>query len=98
LGSVQDFLLKVVSSLRGDYTPSTLEAFPDLQRATPKTSVQGGGGKRKRWKDKKGKIYEWDSQHGTVEVYNKRGKHLGEFDPKTGKQLKPADKTRKVEP
>jgi hypothetical protein len=30
--------------------------------------------------------------------YNKRGKHLGEYNPKTGKQLKPANKTRRVEP
>lgn len=66
--------------------------------AKPKTSVQGGGGLRKRWKDKKGNIYEWDSQHGTVEKYNKRGKHQGEFDPVTGDQTKAADKTRKVEP
>ncbi|CAA6806245.1 MAG: Unknown protein [uncultured Campylobacterales bacterium] len=30
--------------------------------------------------------------------YNKRGNHLGEFDPNTGKQLKLADKTRRVDP
>ena len=29
--------------------------------------------------------YEWDSQHGTVEKYDKKGRHLGEFDPDTGK-------------
>jgi hypothetical protein len=78
--------------------PSTPAAFPDVERAKPKTSVQGGGGKRKRWKDNKGNIYEWDSQHGTVEKYNKSGKHLGEFDPDTGEMLKPADPTRRVEP
>lgn len=45
-----------------------------------------------------GKIYEWDSQHGTVEVYDKTGrKHLGEFDSVTGEQTKPADPTRRVE-
>ncbi|WCO74934.1 colicin E3/pyocin S6 family cytotoxin [Enterobacter hormaechei] len=43
-------------------------------------------------------MYEWDSQHGTVEVYDRSGRnHLGEFDPTTGKQTKPADPTRKVE-
>ncbi|WP_082766496.1 colicin E3/pyocin S6 family cytotoxin [Paramesorhizobium deserti] len=42
--------------------------------------------------DSKGKIYEWDKQHGALEVYDKTGKkHLGEFDPKTGKQTKPGD-------
>lgn len=33
---------------------------------------------RKRWKDDKGNIYEWDYQHGAVEKYNKNGTHLGE--------------------
>ena len=46
----------------------------------------------------KGNIYEWDSQHGTLEKYNKRGKHQGEFDPKTGEQTKPKNKKREVEP
>jgi hypothetical protein len=53
---------------------------------------------RKRWKDPKGNIYEWDSQHGTVEKCNKRGKHQGEFDPDTGEQTKPKDPKREVEP
>ena len=75
-----------------------LPAFPDAKPAKKKTQRQGGGGKRMRWKDKKKKIYEWDYQHGTVEVYNKRGKHIGEFDPETGEQLKDKDKTREVEP
>jgi len=78
--------------------PKIPEGFSDLTQVKPKTSVQGGGGLRKRWKDSKGNIYEWDSQHGAVEKYNKRGKHLGEFDPNTGQQTKPADKSRKVEP
>ncbi|BBP68734.1 hypothetical protein PHLH6_07380 [Pseudomonas sp. Seg1] len=30
-------------------------------------------------------------------MYNKRGKHLGEFDPETGQQTKDANKTREVE-
>ena len=78
--------------------PKQLPAFPNAQRVPPKTSVQGGGGMRKRWKDPDGNIYEWDSQHGAVEKYNSRGVHLGEFDPNTGAQTKPADKTRKVDP
>lgn len=79
--------------------PDELPAFPDAKPAKPKTPVQGGGGKRKRWKDKKKRIYEWDSQHGIVEQYDKTGKkHLGEFDPNTGEQLKPGDKTLQAEP
>ena len=80
--------------------PKELPAFPDAKKADGKTPIRGGGGYRKRWKEQRGKkrIIEWDSQHGKVEVYNKRGKHLGEFDPETGEQTKPADKSRRVEP
>jgi len=81
-------------SVSGDHgyhpAPKGLTAFPDAKRAKQKASVQGGGGKRHRWVDSSGKIYEWDRQHGAVEIYDKRGKHLGEFDPETGEQTKPA--------
>ena len=43
-------------------------------------------------------IYEWDSQHGTVEKYDAQGRHLGEYDPETGEELNPADPSRRVEP
>ena len=69
--------------------PKGLTAFPDAVRDQPKSSVQGGGKKRNRWKDSKGRIYEWDSQHGAVEMYDKQGKHLGEFDADTGEMRKP---------
>jgi hypothetical protein len=91
----------VLNVLPGDHSyhprPSSFPAFPGLKRATPKTPKKGGG-LRDRWKDEDGTIYEWDSQHGALEKYNKRGKHLGEFNPQTGAQTKPANKTRKVEP
>ncbi|MCM5511608.1 colicin E3/pyocin S6 family cytotoxin [Vibrio sp. SCSIO 43169] len=74
-----------------------LPAFPDAVKAKKKTAVQGGGKLRERWKDRKGRIYEWDSQHGKVEVYTKNGKHIGEFDHITGEQTKDADPSRKVE-
>ncbi|MGG8408213.1 colicin E3/pyocin S6 family cytotoxin [Streptomyces sp. 12297] len=78
-------------------TPKNLPAFPGAKRAKSKTSVQGGGGLRARWKDAKGNIYEHDRQHDTVEKYDKNGKHLGEYDYNTGEQTKPKDPTRKVE-
>jgi hypothetical protein len=78
--------------------PKELAAFPEAQVVPRKTSIKGGGGLRKRWKTQAGEIYEWDSQHGTVEKYNKRGKHLGEFDAETGHQTKTADSAREVEP
>ena len=78
--------------------PKGLSAFPDAKITVRKTPLKGGGGLRKRWKTKDGTIFEWDSQHGAVEKYNKRGKHLGEFNPETGEQTKNADSTREVEP
>lgn len=79
--------------------PRRLPAFSDAIPVKPKTSVQGGGGLRPRWKDAKGRIYEWDKRHGTVEVYDKTGRrHRGEFDPLSGERLRPADPRRRVEP
>lgn len=94
--------LYIVLSLPTEHSyypaPKGLTAFPDAQVTPRKTPIKGGGGLRKRWKTKDGTIFEWDSQHGAVEKYNKRGKHLGEFDPKTGEQTKGADSSREVEP
>jgi hypothetical protein len=77
--------------------PENLPAFSDAKWAKPKTPVQGGGGLRKRWKDSAGNIFEWDSQHGTIEKYNRNGQHLGEFDPISGKQTKPPNPNYKVQ-
>ncbi|MEH6353109.1 S-type pyocin domain-containing protein [Pseudomonas sp. 3JA] len=89
----------VVSLPHHDYhpKPDSLPAFPSAKWAPPKTRMKGGG-LRPRWKDNDKIIYEWDLQHGAVEKYNKRGKHLGEFDHITGAQTKPADPTRWIEP
>jgi Cytotoxic len=78
--------------------PEKLPAFPTATRTKPKTRVAKGGSLRRRWKDNNGTIYEWDSQHGTLEAYDSRGNHKGEFDHVTGKQLKPANASRKIEP
>ena len=77
--------------------PDKFEAFPTLRRVRPKTRA-GGGKLRKPWVDEDANIYEWDSRHGRLEKYNARGRHLGEFDPETGLQTKPADPARSVEP
>lgn len=79
-------------------SPKFLLAFPNAKPAKRKTPVQSGGGLRKRWIDLDSSIYEWDSQHGTVEKYDRKGKHLGEFNPETGEQLKPPNPNYKVEP
>jgi hypothetical protein len=69
--------------------PTTLEGIPEAKLVDRKTH-------RKRWECKK-YIYEWDSLHGTVEKYNKNGKHLGEYCPKSGQNLKPAVPGRKTQ-
>lgn len=95
---IQPIYISLSLSSQWSYHPAPdgLSAFPDAKYADPKTSMAGGK-LRKRWKDKAGKIYEWDYQHGTVEVYSKLGKHLGEYNPETGEQTKPANPKRKVE-
>jgi len=81
-----------------DVLASWIPAFPDAKTAKKRTPVKGGGTLRSSWKDSKGRIFEWDSQHGTVEMYDRSGRnHLGEFDPVSGEQTKPADPTRRVE-
>jgi hypothetical protein len=77
--------------------PEKLPTFPDAIPVKPKTRRKGGAF-RKRWKGPDGTIYEWDSQHGTVEKYDKNGKHLGEYDPVTGAQTKQPVGGRRVEP
>ncbi|MBC3365986.1 S-type pyocin domain-containing protein [Pseudomonas sp. SWRI154] len=89
----------VLGTAHHDYFPKPdfLPAFPSAKWTPSKTRMKGGG-LRPRWKDKEKFIYEWDFQHGAVEKYNKRGKHLGEFDYVTGAQTKPANTSRWIEP
>lgn len=75
--------------------PRSLPGFPDAQRALGKTSLSGNR-RRARWRDDI-YIYEWDYQHGTVEVYNLRGFHIGEFDPNTGVKIKDATPGRRID-
>lgn len=53
---------------------------------------------KKTWKSKDGKrLYQWDSQHGDVEIYSaKNGVHLGCADKETGKVTKPPVKGRRL--
>lgn len=85
--------LKHIPAPRGN--PS---GFPGLRQVKGKTPVQGGGTLRKRWKDDEGRIYEWDYRHGTLEKYDRTGRHLGEFDAGTGAQRKGPNVARRIEP
>ncbi|WP_339539735.1 S-type pyocin domain-containing protein [Pseudomonas sp. RA_15y_Pfl2_54] len=77
--------------------PKTLPAFPDAVRVKSKSSVKGGGKRRARWVDRKGRIYEWDYKSNAVEKYDKLGTtHLGEFNHLTGEQTGPAVPDRRT--
>ena len=57
--------------------------------------VRGG---RKVWRSRDGqRYYTWDSLHGEVEVFNRRGWHLGALHPKTGELIKSAEKGRRLD-
>ena len=59
------------------------DIFPNAKRVKSKNQ-------RRRWQDtENGDIYEWDYQHGDIEIYNKRGKHKGSINPKTKKKKPP---------
>ncbi len=76
--------------------PKELPGFKNAVRIEGMTP-QIGGGIRRRWELPNGKLLEWDSQHGTVEMYDKLGKkHLGEFDPVTGNMVKDSKPGRNI--
>ncbi len=82
--------------LAGETSPKTpdpddSEFLKELERVKSK-------GSRKRWVDSKGRIYEWDSRHGELEVYDKQGRHIGVRDPRTGDWTKPRVPGRRIEP
>ena len=79
------------------HAPKNLPGFPGANRAEPKTYIGRTVRKRRRWRDSKGSIYEWDYQHGRVEKYDKRGVHQGEFDHVTGERIKAASPGRRIQ-
>lgn len=53
---------------------------------------------KKRWRSHDGKrLYEWDALHGEIEMYNKRGKHLGALDGVSGALIKEPIKGRTID-
>lgn len=42
------------------------------------------------------KYYQWDELHGEIEVYDKRGRHLGALDAKSGTLIKDAERGRTI--
>ncbi len=84
--------LNVDTSITVDVVTSSVKNLPweDLQPFRGKTKTNGETGKNRRY-------YEWDYTHGDVEVYDRRGRHLGSMDPETGEMTKPAVAGRKID-
>ena len=61
-----------------------------LENAGHNGRKTSGSGRFKRY-------YEWDGLHGEIEMYDRKGKHLGVLDPMTGEVIKPAVKGRKID-
>ena len=58
----------------------------------------GAFGNSKRWRSKDEKrIYTWDSLHGEIEVFDRRGNHLGVIDAVHGHLIKDAVRGRKID-
>ena len=41
-------------------------------------------------------LYTWDELHGEIEVFDRRGRHMGALDGTTGEQIKPAKAGRRL--
>ncbi len=67
---------------------------PSILDGCEVVGIEGG---RKVFKDPQTeRYYTWDSLHGEVEIFSKKGKHLGVISPITGELIKPAVKGRKI--
>lgn len=91
---LQKPIVKRISAPNKDHryniAPKTLLGFKDSKLVDKKSE-------RIRWQLSDKKILEWDSQHGEVEMYDRRGRHLGIYAPNTGEKLKNAVLTRRIE-
>ncbi|MBZ0108922.1 MAG: hypothetical protein K8F52_09650 [Candidatus Scalindua rubra] len=72
-------------------TPKPKPCFLDEQ---DKFGVRGG---KQIWlSNDRARYFTWDSLHGEIEVFNKRGWHLGSLDAETGQYIKQPVKGRKI--
>lgn len=71
------------------YIPKPTPCFLDC---IPKYKVIDG---RQTYKTRD-RYYQWDELHGEIEVYNKRGYHLGALDAQSGELIKDAERGRRL--
>lgn len=66
--------------------PCFLDGVPRVARSGPP-----------RWRSADGeRLYEWDGLHGEIEMYNRRGRHLGALDAVSGELIKPPKRGRVI--
>ncbi|USH45547.1 HicA-like toxin [Gordonia phage Phabuloso] len=65
--------------------PDFLSSMEQLPGRVPKT-----------WRDANGRLFQYDSLHGNIEGYNKRGKHIGVFHVDTGERVGPGVRGRSI--
>lgn len=59
--------------------------------------LNAGNGRKTSGQGSDRRYYEWDYTHGDIEVYDRRGRHLGSMNPSTGEMYKPPVPGRKVD-
>lgn len=69
---------------------------PDTDFIKSLQSVPRKNKNRRRWKDADGLIYEWDYQHGELEMYSRLGRHRGVLSP-DGEMKKGSERGRKID-
>jgi hypothetical protein len=74
----------VTHSRAGTVSKADSHVWKKLKSARGKTKTDGE------------RFYEWDHTHGDIEVYDRRGLHLGSMDPSTGAMSKPSVPGRKI--
>jgi hypothetical protein len=53
---------------------------------------------KQTWRSPCGKrLYQWDELHGEIEVYNKRGKHVGVLHAVSGEAIGDAEEGRTID-
>ena len=75
----------------GQYIP---RQHPDFLDEQEKFTWHG----EPRWRDTSGqRIYTYDKRHGHIEAYNRRGRHVGVLDVKTGERIRGAVDGRRID-
>ena len=71
-------------------TPSTSKVWKSFKPHRGNIKTNGEPGSKRRY-------YRWDYTHGDIEVFDRKGRHLGSMDPATGIMTKPPVPGRRID-